>query len=1241
MKTKRFCKSTVSMILALIMLVSMCTVAFLNTAAAEVDVADTGATITGGTTFYLSPNENWKKDGARFAAYFCNGSSSAHWYSAYGPNDDGYYWVTVNSGESHANIIWCRMNGGNTTNDWNNRWNQTNDLTWDGSKNLYTVSEGAWSNGGGTWSSYTPSGGTTDPSEDPDDPAEKVTISFLINSDTKWVASDDAKMFIKSGSTVTQMDETVDTKSGHAMWTAEVSARSSYTFYRTSYYFDESNASSGYWNSWTASSRGSNTVYKATDSGIGSWAASSTVNAADPDDIENFWDDLWIDTTGDGNTKLAIKVYYTGSTFHLYVPSYVNLSDVTVYSDHEKVVIGGTEYASGSKANLSTGTKTFAFKDGSTTTNKGNITIYQTKSTAALMMTTKEELFTGTTAGLMNSNAWPSGSGITSTNYNGVYKDAIETKGSIFMYSEDGELITDTAEKQVLKKIKGRGNSSFEASMRIYGKYAYNFNLDKKVALIDGAEKSKKWCLLANNVDHSMMRNTFVYQLADDLGLSYSPETRLVDAYDNGKYLGAFVITEKVEYGGSTLMDDMENLDDGNVLANSVFVPGTDPDDEQFLYEFDTDDLDDGIVKNDFKVNGQTYKYKYYATYDRPEVTNEETGEVLVEAASNLPFNSPENFDTEYNYLLEHELFNRYEAEASWFVTPKGQAVVVKYPEFATQAEMEWIITQYATMEQAVYNNDYATYSQLIDVDSFAKMYLIQELSINLDSCATSYYIHNEFRDGKSILVAGPVWDYDWAFGAYAGGTKFIYNGSSVTDSANMSNYEQMFVKQKALKTDTGDNTKSANYNLQAKLAQNSLFWTECQRIWTNQMAELLFNYIKDDANDQGIIIDEWLPKFQSSVDMNDARWGSYTFTGDNWGTKVTSDYTPYSYSFSRGNTGTSGRASKCYANTVYYLNDWLKMRRNYMSDKNGGNLYNAELLKKYAVSDASFTAVLSDAEVTITPSATVTLNDTALSGEEVSYTVYVDGEAVGTYDFTTNATVTLAEGVKSEIYIVVFPTADTSVTDTSDVQEFEYIPDVEFTVMFKATDAYRYVPTVTVNGTEYVMTQSGDIIGTNETGTQSYYWYEATVSVKKGESATLLFTNALAMSAGAEISAVEAGKAYYFGVDNLNDGTVAVELTDAKEYVRNFTKSEANMITNDPEVSGVATTVINGAIYKMGDVDEDGEVSILDATTIQLALVGKTVLSDTATDLSDFNLDLVTSIMDATDIQIYLASGV
>ena len=108
------------------------------------------ATITGGTTLYLKPNSNWLTDGARFAAYLFNGTSGAEWYSMSDCNGDGIYEMKVNSGKSHKNVIFCRMNPGNSTNDWNQRWNQTGDLTWDDSKNLYTIKNGSWD--AGSWS---------------------------------------------------------------------------------------------------------------------------------------------------------------------------------------------------------------------------------------------------------------------------------------------------------------------------------------------------------------------------------------------------------------------------------------------------------------------------------------------------------------------------------------------------------------------------------------------------------------------------------------------------------------------------------------------------------------------------------------------------------------------------------------------------------------------------------------------------------------------------------------------------------------------------------------------------------------------------------------------------------------------------------------------------------------------------------------------------------------------------------
>ena len=103
---------------------------------------------------YLKPNGNWKADNARFAAYFFNGGPEI-WLDMQAAQSEGdcvdHYFVTVPDG--YPNVIFCRMNPSTTDNNWDNKWDQTNDLTVPtNGNNLYTVSEGAWSNGNGTWS---------------------------------------------------------------------------------------------------------------------------------------------------------------------------------------------------------------------------------------------------------------------------------------------------------------------------------------------------------------------------------------------------------------------------------------------------------------------------------------------------------------------------------------------------------------------------------------------------------------------------------------------------------------------------------------------------------------------------------------------------------------------------------------------------------------------------------------------------------------------------------------------------------------------------------------------------------------------------------------------------------------------------------------------------------------------------------------------------------------------------------
>ena len=120
------------------------------------------ADFTSGTKLYLKPNSNWTQSNARFAAYFFykdskGNESNTVWASMSNLGNDVYMVEAPkynNKTVSFNYVIFCRMNPGNQTNSWGNKWNQTSDLDYDGCKDLYTVKDGTWDNGGGEWSSY-------------------------------------------------------------------------------------------------------------------------------------------------------------------------------------------------------------------------------------------------------------------------------------------------------------------------------------------------------------------------------------------------------------------------------------------------------------------------------------------------------------------------------------------------------------------------------------------------------------------------------------------------------------------------------------------------------------------------------------------------------------------------------------------------------------------------------------------------------------------------------------------------------------------------------------------------------------------------------------------------------------------------------------------------------------------------------------------------------------------------------
>lgn len=119
-----------------------------------------------------------------------------------------------------------------------------------------------------------------------------------------------------------------------------------------------------------------------------------------------------------------------------------------------------------------------------------------------------------------------------------VTKKAYQT-ATITVVAKDGTVqISDDA-----ASVKLRGNSTSKAE-----KKPLKIKFNKKQVLL-GMDKAKKWNVLANAFDKSLIRNKLCFDLADKLGLAYTSQCEFVDLYYNGVLQGSYLVTESVEAG--------------------------------------------------------------------------------------------------------------------------------------------------------------------------------------------------------------------------------------------------------------------------------------------------------------------------------------------------------------------------------------------------------------------------------------------------------------------------------------------------------------------------------------------------------------------------------------------------------------------------------------------------------------------------------------------------------------------
>lgn len=916
MKAKLASKGVISIILAILMVVSMTTIGIVNASSAKVEVAESGASQM---EVYFTKPSGW----SAVKLHYWGGASSTSW--------PGVDMTKKYTNDMNEDVYYLTIPGDTTGIIFNNgSGTQSADLTvtgkavvayyWNGSAAVLWPEQPAPSGSGGGSSA-------TEAPTAPPVTGETTRLAIADDTTDRWLGNDDARFKVVINGAATAMTKSYDVASGLKVWYADVakiSGGTSIKFQRCSA-INEANV----WNEWSTSYVAGSPLYKAGDNGA---ITPATMLEIPDGTVNNFGYGIWVDTKGNADTKDFVKIYaedfVKNTQYDLYLPAYTDWANLKVYTNFPTLTINGQAVTKGQvntlnlSANTIERTVNISFKrNTSGSTHSGTLHIVRSGA-SAMLLTTEKDLYTGLAAAY---GANDDGS----ANYEGVaaYKSIYQGgKGKYVCYDKNG---TKLNSDDGLKKIKGRGNSTFEASMRLYGKYAMNVTFSEKAPLIEGCASSKKYSLLANNADETLLRNATVYGIADEIGMPYTPNTRLIDLYDNGNYIGAYVLTEKVEYGKNTLISNAKSADKANedILAAGKGINYDNLQQKTATYT---------------TSRGNTYTYQYsYTTEANKTYEYDGTQVTIGEGEEAETYTLDETTMKKYDFLLEHEIETRYSVEPTWFRSNRtGQALVPKYPEFATQNQVKWMIEQYDALEDAAFDNDYARFAQAADATTFADVYLIQELTMNLDAGATSYYILGGVTYPQ--MVAAPLWDYDWAAGQY--------NGKKLTVSGevDVSDWSKVFVKNKSVKIDSKDTRNQNIYNLQAKLCQQSGFWTLCKSRWTNKFVPALNNWLGSGKT----LLGDKLPEYRTAAYINNLRWGALdtNYAGAHssdpaaatWGTRSTYAYRNGSYDFGVGAYHPATEGAKNYDNTVYYLNDWLTKRQGYMTTNMG--LYDQSL---------------------------------------------------------------------------------------------------------------------------------------------------------------------------------------------------------------------------------------------------------------------------------------------------------
>lgn len=125
---------------------------------------------------------------------------------------------------------------------------------------------------------------------------------------------------------------------------------------------------------------------------------------------------------------------------------------------------------------------------------------------------------------------------------------SIHTQDGVIPYDKEHQIVSqltivsDQGLLQEMGTTRERGNAS-----RGFPKKPYRIKFDQKQRVLDAPSKAKKWTLINNYGDKTLMRNLLAFELSRRLGMPYTPYGTAVDVLLNGEYKGTYQLCDQIE----------------------------------------------------------------------------------------------------------------------------------------------------------------------------------------------------------------------------------------------------------------------------------------------------------------------------------------------------------------------------------------------------------------------------------------------------------------------------------------------------------------------------------------------------------------------------------------------------------------------------------------------------------------------------------------------------------------------